>query len=407
MKNFNIKIIAIIFILFPIVCYSQIKELVEELQSNDDYRNSIAVYEIIQQNLYEAYPYLLDLYNSKPLQVKIDFLQALSFFNDPDITTKAEQFIVDVDSASQEELKYIDPLFEKVRAVSILFRFNQFNYANLIFDLINRDGVENIRSEPFHLLGEIINKVPLYEIEAKNILLSIYTNGSDYNRYFAMVFLTKKYNSEMVEMLRTSFVNDSDLSIRTRALEYLLQLDKDNFESLLLSQLHTDSSWSFRTMLVDSLLNNYGTPSDLKAVIDYNPTEPNVTAKSLIGYSVQYFIPPRPDIFVFSMIDTLRSYTEQLYQYQWITDSKTYKDYLALLKEQKNESDTLQAAQAYLSNINLLIARVQSDFNFGTVWETGSNTTGSLITAEAYKFMYYYSVYIKEDLQKIINGTTN
>jgi len=169
----------------------------------------------------------------------------------------------------------------------------------------------------------------------KNILMAQYNSKSEYHRYFAMYFLTEKYGSEMVERLRSSFVSDIDLPIRSRALEYLLVLDKNNLRPLLRIRFRSDSEWSFRTCLVDTLLAHYGQPSDLKSVIDYQPTEPNEIARSLIGYSILDFIPPHPMISTSDMIDSLISYTSQLYQYNWIKDSTNYKTYLTELENQK------------------------------------------------------------------------
>ncbi len=40
---------------------------------------------IINENLSDAYPYVRDLYESKPIYVQTEFLRVLNHFNDPDV----------------------------------------------------------------------------------------------------------------------------------------------------------------------------------------------------------------------------------------------------------------------------------------------------------------------------------
>jgi len=105
----------------------------DDLYSPEIYICGPAVFEIRMYNLEDAYPHLLELYDSKPLVIKAYILQALYQFGDPDIKIKATKFIESTDKASKKELEYIsDPLVEKVEAASILIKLNDFTYIDLV-----------------------------------------------------------------------------------------------------------------------------------------------------------------------------------------------------------------------------------------------------------------------------------
>jgi hypothetical protein len=64
------KKLSLVFLLFlQGSIFSQNDELIEDLQSDVAYRNVGAIPIIIDENLYEAYPYLRDLYDLKPVYV--------------------------------------------------------------------------------------------------------------------------------------------------------------------------------------------------------------------------------------------------------------------------------------------------------------------------------------------------
>ena len=338
----------------------------------------------------------------KPDQLQL--LDILFMFDSP-LTESYALAYIDTLNNLPTDYTGIDPLFLKAMAAGILLKEGNSSKVQLIFDYIDEDS-SNITFPTVTWLPYIIKNASEYEQRAKELLINILDNSDwDLERVTSLMSLYEIYGSEMKPLLINMFEEDGSPTNKKTVLDTLVaNFKSEELHNLLKDRLVADTSSYIRYNIVKKLLDDFGTPADLMYVINYQPTEPHETARGIMLHSIQGFIPPRPDIFVFSMIDTLRSYAEQLYQYQWITDSKAYKAYLLLLKEQKNESDTLQAAKAYLSNINLLIARVQSDFSCETVTEDGSTTTGNLITEAGYKFMYYYSIYIKDNLRKIISG---
>ena len=154
---------------------------------------------------------------------------------------------------------------------------------------------------------------------------------------------------------------------------------------LLKVQLIQDPSWSFRVDLADSLLIKFGEPSDLKAVIDYQPTEPDETTRSLMGFSIQEFIPPRPTVSTSEMIDNLQSFTQELLQYGWITEYSVYNLYqnkLSVIEEAYNKQ-----------KVNALCILLDDFLSYT------EGLSRILLTIEGYKFMHYHGTYIKENVE--------
>jgi hypothetical protein len=207
-------------------------------------------------------------------------------------------------------------------------------------------------------------------------------------------FLCENYGSQYENTYLDLFLNNDHWIIRESALDCLLDINYPGIKNLLYQQLRNDDSDVLRINICKKILNNFGKPVDLKTIVVYQPTEQVESARELMGYLIQFFIPPRPIISANKMIDTLRVYADQLYQYDWITDYNTYLYYLSLLKQPNYCEIMLKFAKRNLININTLLTKVEADLSSG------------LLSEEGYKFMHYYSIYIKEELQKIIDGST-
>jgi hypothetical protein len=132
----------------------------------------------------------------------------------------------------------------------------------------------------------------------------------------------------------------------------------------------------------------WGTPGDLKAIVDYQPDEPDETAKSLMGFAIQKFIPPHPgkDVTTAQMIDNLISYVEALIGYEWILPNAQF-DFFNHAKEVYNSyhSEQIGAAHELLLEIK------------GHAEEALANEE---ITVEGYKFLYYYPSYIIQRIEE-------
>jgi len=147
---------------------------------------------------------------------------------------------------------------------------------------------------------------------------------------------------------------------------------------------------SLRIGIADSLLFRFGEPSDLKAVIDHQPNDPDETAKSLMGYSINEFIPPKPDsLNCYELCEKLISYTGELFQYGWIRNEETRDYYVQQLAEvNKSIEITGEINDACVIIKDQIIPQVERDLK------------DELISEEGYKFLHYYTIYIKEDIEE-------
>jgi len=383
-----IKSIFIILVIFVSnYTFSQnYEEIIEDLNSDNIYDPIGATDLIIIYNIQEAFNVINDLYDAKPPIVQSRFLIALQLFEDPKLYERLIDYIDRADNFINEEYP-LDPLTEKVHATYLLFKLEDYQTYQYVFDLITRDGVNNLNPEIFNSLEIILNNIPSAEIEAKNILLSIWESNEDESyHYLSISILVEKYGTEMTNRLLDAFENDDYLPVRILSLEYLFELEYEGLNSLLKDRLSKDSEWSFRVDIADSLLTRFGEPSDLIAVIDYQPNEPDETAKSLMGYAIDEFIPPNPaSLNLLGKVTKLISYASEIYSYQWIANTQTRDYYLTKLNLLKRQIERGQYKDACTTVNNDLLARIETDL------------TANNITIEGYKFLHYYCMYIKED----------
>jgi hypothetical protein len=88
------------------------------------------------------------------------------------------------------------------------------------------------------------------------------------------------------------------------------------------------------------------------------------------------------------MVNNLVDYIDQLYQYEWILDEETYFYYsekLNLLVEAIGGQNIEEACRLIDKD---LLARIEEDIQ-----------EPNKITMEAYKFFFYHTQYIREELE--------
>lgn len=368
------------------------EELINELYSDKAWEVLSAIDAIQYLEIYEALPAINELFDSQPPFLQLSFLNASLTLNDPQVESKALDVISRADSFANYDSPFsYDPLEAKVEATFVLLHTQNYSTVNYIFDIIKRDGIRKINVTAFVSLEIILDNVPSAENEAKDILVRIWDNSEDdSDRYFSMCALVEKYGAKMIDRVLISFIEDAYLPIRVVALEYLFDFNYSELDSLIKSRLALEPEWSFRTDIADSLLFRFGEPSDLKTVIDYQPNEPNETARSLMGFSIDEFIPPKPDSSDYNeLCEKLISYTDELFQYGWIQNEETQDYYEQRLVEVNNSitsSGDINEACSIISS--QIIPRAEQDLK------------DQIITEEGYKFLHYYTIYINEEFEK-------
>ena len=383
------KTFVIFFFLINICSlFSQDKQhIINDLYSPDEIVVWAALEDIEANRIGEAIPIIIDLIPIKHPTTQLRFLEVLQFFNYEGLIDLVYEFIGRADSFNNIDPPF-DPLRAKIRATLLLFYLGDFNTYEYVFQVINRSKPA-VANEAIYLLPFIYENVPTSSNDAYNELLYGYLNspvGSDV-KYFCLENLNKLSPSNFNANLINQFTQSDIFENRIQALRLLCRNRIQGLNQILINQLSKEVEGSIRITIADSLLVLYGSPSDLKAVIDHLPNETNSTAHSIMRFEIREFIPPRPIEPTVQMIENLISYTTQLFQYSWIKDSTNYKSYLSELEKQKKfyiEKDE--------DNLN------DSIEHFLELVE--GHHKPELLTEEGYKYLHYYETYIKENVDE-------
>lgn len=368
--------------------FAQCNDLINDLLSNDIPTISMACFNLMEEDCPEVVAVIHNIMLDQPPILQLSLLKVLSVQQDQDIISQVYSFINRSDSFDSDVYP-MDPLEAKVEATAILFKYNDYSTFQYVLTLIERDELENkFNPTAFSLLDNIANVYPEYSEYVNQYMNNNQnSNGQNIFNYYSLDYLGQNDYENNLDKLINAFKFSEDLPTRYLAFEYLSTNHYSNLSTLLKEQLGIQEKFVMRVDIVDTLLQNYGRPSDLKTVLDYQPTEPDETSKSLMGYSISTFIPPRPTVTTAEMIDNLISYNNELFQYGWITDYRTYQQYVSLLD--KIKSSYRSGSQRDLcTNLSTLLNNV----------EKHKNTP--LLTTEGYKFLYYHGKYIKENVEK-------
>ncbi len=392
----NILIVLIIVLSIKGLAQNS-QDCLDSLYSQDYLIKLFAVECVTELKIQEAFNVLETLLLNQPPYLQMQFINALYALNDPNIIQKAHALISRADTFDQDAEYPFDPLDAKVFATAILVYKGDFSTTNYVFEKLNRNEVTIKDITSIHLLPYIIRNIPAHKDEAKSILTNQLNNADATIRYYSLLYLAEEFGEEVNQELINKFVNDSDLPVKVKALEYLCINRYADLESLLKEQLAFEEESTLRTDISDTLLQKFGNPSDLKAVIDHQPLEPNETARSLLGSAIREFVPPRPSTStsVSDMVSNLISTTDTLFNYTWLGDltfTNSLKSKLTQAKIYLLSGDSLTCA--------IQVKSFQDDVNL--VYKDSLNPDPRFVTIEGWKFLYYNAQYILDRLPEVI-----
>lgn len=325
---------------------------------------------------------------SEPFMIE-EYLNTLNIIRSEHLESLALEFIDFTDNFNEMEPPR-DPLEAKVFATTVLFNVDNYSTSEFIFELLDRDW-PLINITAYNLLEKVIINVPQYESTAKSKLINIIDNSENNEfRSYSISCLERNYGEEYLSKYVSLFQNDSYWVVRHKCIEYLIKYNYVELNPLLKTRLVTDPYWVLRNTIANTLLLVYGKPSDLKAVIDYQPNEPDETARSLMAYSITHFIPPKPEGLSYNdLFLRLISYTDELFQYSWIENEETRDYYAQILTETyKSIESTGEIGEACAIIDERILQQLEQDL------------AEELITIEGYKFLHYYTIYIKEGIEE-------
>jgi hypothetical protein len=210
-------------------------------------------------------------------------------------------------------------------------------------------------------------------------------------RRLALRWITEQFPAEAISLYQFALTNDPEFTMRTTSAKRLIQLDSLNANILLKERIISDTTMEARIIFSTLILDNYGTPEDLKFIIDYHPNEPDLYARDFIDKAIITFKPPRPTLSTAEMIQNLQAYTDELFQYGWITEQNTYHDYIKLT-EIIRDSYSAKEFENLCENLKQLIL----------IAEQQRNTP--LLTEEGYKFLFYYGNFIRDSIASEYGG---
>ncbi len=350
----------------------------EGLQS--DALNKIEIYKIL-----EAIPVLENQIWNQDCWIMERYLRLLDKLNAPNIYSLA---LTAIDSSANcwQNYSFGTSLRIRLKATEILFRHQDFSTTKYVFESLD----SNYNSWAIKLLPEIATNVPAYTGFVKSYLFNIAVNDTinPYGpRKRALDYIVKIYKDEAIPVALNMFTTDVDSVYRLGAFKHLCNLNYSPLDSLIKSTISTTPYFPARIAMADTLLNRYGRPEDYSFIQNYIEAEPLAIAKRLLdSHVLRRFTPHIPEMAVteLTMLDTLISYTNQCYEYDWITNRGIYN---SLNKKLENVQKDLERGKTKPAKNKLEAYQHEVEAQ-----------KDKHITEEGYKFLYYYSGYLIERL---------
>ncbi|MFC2136449.1 HEAT repeat domain-containing protein [Bacteroidota bacterium] len=381
----------------------QKKIVIDRLSDPSLNTRSAALSSIIKYKVYEARDVLESKIWDESRILQPDYLAALLALDSPRIYELTNAFI-DTINVNPKGNDNITPIAEeqRARAAGILFELGDYSKVEYVFDLIEKYKPHtNVYAT--ELLPNIIRNVPTHSERAKNELINSAKSGLLHERIIALMYLVGSVGDDALPNILEILVNDEDPGMRAVILGELLPVKGTIEINLILrNRLSEEEIPSIRAQIADNLLFRFGDPSDYKFVLNYIHNESDSVVKSSIIHSASMFTPKEPDstITIETMLDTLISYTDQCYGYEWLGDADYENELFAIIQNAQKHlqsSDFLSCAKE-IKSFQESIEQVHAD---------SSGSYSKYVSGEAYKFLYYYPKYILERLLEITGVSSN
>ncbi|QQS37363.1 MAG: hypothetical protein IPM56_05250 [Ignavibacteriales bacterium] len=383
------KTIFICFLFFYSVMFSQDLPLKGKLESRSWGLRWAALEQISREGLTEYIPLLEEQALDQPIyDLRYSFLKTLV-----DLHSKNAQKLI-VRYISEIEIKIPEPPFNnldineaKNKAAILLIDLGDYSQVDLIFNYLSNEPVSTSTSGFVSLLIWIYNKVPEKRPQVISHLLNHFNSEkcSSLTRTTILRFFDSINYEDIVELSLSGFEDENDEELRNISAWILYERNIPELRKILMARIPIEPAPSSKIHMISRLI-TMGEPSDINYVKNFIPTEKSEDHKFIHEINLSKFIPKKPEFTVGEMIDSLNSYTDQLYQFGWIkneVDYKLYKEKTKNLRELFEQKKTDELC----SNLNWIISQAES--------QHGSD----LLTEEGYKFLFYYTGYIKEKIE--------
>ena len=374
-------------------------EILSDSASYDQYYALIAV---IDSNIIEAKDIIEQKFWQFARSQQSLALEALLKFKS-NLTLEYAQRLMD--SLDINPIDYVlnsesgpDVIFEKVKICEIMFELNDFSKLEYVFELVNRDSIQEVSDIVIDPLIKIMQNVPSYSEQAKSKLIDlVYSSNDLFTRSNALIALEKSIGIESLPIILQSFQSDSSDVNRYYILNEFLSKYSENIDlsDILRERIYTEQAGSLRLRIAKILLYGPGGISNYNFVKNYINDESDEMIKDAIAFEVEENLPRLfyEDSTLVVILDSLISVTNQVHIINWLGD-------LNFSNELKN---ILTTAKTNLQNGDSLACRVQvkafQDL-VDNVYKDSLNTDQRFVTIEGWKFLYWNAQYILDRLPK-------
>jgi hypothetical protein len=397
MKNFKVVLFILTILSCSVTLSQSISQeeknrIIADLDSVHSFKCSDAIDRVIDFRIVEALPKIEANFWKVRLRTKPLFLYALREFNSPRAYEFAKGYLDSL--KTYQGIDTTDIYIDKSYAITILFDNNDFSYSNYILSLLCCK--ESQYKTALSLLYYIINFDPVNSQRAMELLIGAAQNAeSPAVRSSALFYYNFIKGKEALPLLINSYLNDKDASVRGRLLKPYLFKDyiSPEIETALRTKIQQEDNPANRREAAFVLLRNYNNPINYKIVSELEKVEIDPFTKRFLKGNIIYYSARRPSktLGVTSLIDSLFSYTDQIYVYNWLRDEE-YKN---------NLLENLQIARNFISTSDSLNCFKQIKSFQTSIQQVYSDSAGSYpkyVSKDAYKFLYYYPKYILERL---------
>jgi len=367
-------------------------EILSDSASYDQYYALIAV---IDSNIIEAKDIIEQKFWQFARSQQSLALEALLKFKS-NLTLEYAQRLMD--SLDINPIDYVlnsesgpDVIFEKVKICEIMFELNDFSKLEYVFELVNRDSIQEVSDIVIDPLIKIMQNVPSYSEQAKSKLIDLVYSSN------ALIALEKSIGIESLPIILQSFQSDSSDVNRYYILNEFLSKYSENIDlsDILRERIYTEQAGSLRLRIAKILLYGPGGISNYNFVKNYINDESDEMIKDAIAFEVEENLPRLfyEDSTLVVILDSLISVTNQVHIINWLGD-------LNFSNELKN---ILTTAKINLQTGDSLACRVQvkafQDL-VNNVYKDSLNTDPRFVTIEGWKFLYWNAQYILDRLSK-------
>jgi hypothetical protein len=389
----RVNIILLFTILLSLTLYAQEltqeekQRIIDSLDSKNMWEDRNSRLLIEKHNVIEAIPKLESkAQNGDCTAIYLRLLKKLGSLNVQSLAHTA------IDSSN----KCYDPIETRYDCSKILIELGDYSTAQYIIDFYDAKASKFFFD--ITLIPKIIDNRPDLLQQAKPIVFDYAQNfrGSPFTRYLSNAIIAEKYPNEAAQVLVNSFRNEPDDATRILSLWLLFVIDYLGLPELMKERLIQEPIPSYRYIIADSLLKEFGTIENYQHINNYLSSEQDTVTRSLVNHKLETFIPIKPDSnqTIQLLIENLISIIDNCFNYTWLGDLQFKDDLQSIIQSAQSN---LQAGDSVACAVQVKTFQDLVD----NVYKDSLNADPRFVTIEGWKFLYWNAQYILDRLPAI------